>query len=53
MKNRSSFLLFLFLFALPLGVVIVYELIYATDRFPSSTSIVITEEQGTQSTIDL
>ncbi len=53
MRNRANFILLILLFLLPLTAVVVYEFVYATDRYESSASIVITEEQGAPVGLDL
>jgi capsular polysaccharide transport system permease protein len=53
MRNRAALVLFFLIFVLPLAAVAVYEVAYATDRYESSSSIVITEEQGTATGVDL
>lgn len=53
MRNRANFVLLILLFVLPLAAIAVYEYVYATDRYESSASIVITEEQGAPVGLDL
>ena len=53
MRSRANIVLFLLFFILPLLAVIVYEVGFATDRYHSDASLIITEERGATPTIDL
>ena len=53
MRSRSNIILFLLLFILPLLAVIIYEVRFATDRYHSDASLIITEEHGASPSIDL
>jgi capsular polysaccharide transport system permease protein len=53
MKSLARTLLFILFFVLPLTVVAIYEIYYATDRYHSDSSIIITQEQGNVPTFDL
>jgi capsular polysaccharide transport system permease protein len=53
MSSISRFVIFLLVFLLPLAGVTVYELRYATDRFHSEASIIVTAERGAAPSLDL
>jgi capsular polysaccharide transport system permease protein len=53
MRSRFNIVLFAIIFIAPLLALTVYELRYATDRYNSDASIVITEGQSSSPTLDL
>lgn len=53
MRNYNRILLFILFFIVPLFTVIIYEVVFATDRYHSDSSIIITQEQGAVPTLDL
>ena len=52
-KSIANRVLFTILFAVPLLVVIYYELAIASDRYQSEASLIISEENSGQTTFDL
>ena len=53
MRSFTRILLFFLFFVLPVSVVIIYEITYATDRYHSDAAIIITQEQGSVPALDL
>lgn len=53
MRNRANIVLFFLLLVLPLAALTIFEVRYATDRYHSESSIIITEERGTVQSLDL
>ena len=53
MRFSVNKFLFLIVFLIPLATVAVYEMFFATDRYQSIASIIITEERSTAPTVDL
>lgn len=53
MFRASRFILFVVVFLIPFLAITVYTIRFATDRFDSVSSIIVTEERGAASTLDL
>lgn len=53
MFRPSRFILFVVVFLIPFLAITVYTIRFATDRFDSVSSIIVTEERGAASTLDL
>lgn len=53
MINRVRLALFLFIFLLPLAGIAIYELRFASDRYHSDSTIIITDQRVTAPSLDL